>query len=194
MRLSFLIIAILISSCGQMFEDTETLTSSAAVRARVNSLTNDDMKLAEKIKPFVGNFLTVQETVNWKKKNPRDGQSSLDSYINSSEFDRIIYDREQYIYRNYTLYFESKANIKNLTGEGYIGVCWRDIKTIAVQKEWWDSVSEDWKKILILHELGHCYLKRSHETKKRSVMESVLIYPSEYNDDKDYYDKELFGM
>ena len=103
-------------------------------------------------------------------------------------------ERAEYQATTSRLSFDPDSTISALTGKSFVGVCWRGSKIVIISSEFWeDNQSEElWRDILVFHELGHCFLKRPH--KENSLMEPVLIYPSEYKSKEDFYNKELFGM
>lgn len=90
---------------------------------------------------------------------------------------------------------------KDYSAEKYIGVCNTDPKTgkkeILVDQATWNA-HPDWRTVLILHELGHCWpgVLRNHYTplgKCRSIMEAALISSSVYTQFKEYLQYELFN-
>jgi hypothetical protein len=200
MRLSLLLIAILISACGKNFEDLDGANAPQAVINKV--LTRAEKALVDReIVPFIGSFLSTQEKLRLENdlkvgKSTYPSAWHLNEYTNSAEFNAKMGNRATALTYSYKIYFESRERITQLTQKPYVGVCWRGSKVIILNKDWWDDrkVAKDevFQKILVFHELGHCYLKRPHKT--NSIMEAILIYPSEYTPKKDFYDKELFGM
>lgn len=88
--------------------------------------------------------------------------------------------------------------------EEFDGVCHKysnGTKEIIIRKNWWINASEDFKRLMIFHELGHCALSRSHKNEKipyktiqynESIMSDVLMNPYYYKTYLDLYDNELF--
>lgn len=141
--------------------------------------------------PYVGNFFAIQEKLKLEKSGTSGPQ--LDDLINSLDFNAKVGEKATELAKEYILYFDSQEKIKELTGQSLVGFCARECNKIVIDKDWWDSTSDDDKKIMVLHQLGHCYLKRNHTAAGvKSIMEAVLIYPSQYSSDKDFYDNELF--
>jgi hypothetical protein len=96
-------------------------------------------------------------------------------------------------------------NLYDLTidykAEKYIGVCNTDPKTgkkeILIDTATWNA-HPDWRTVLILHELGHCWpgVLRGHYTTVgncRSIMEAKLISSTTYAQYKEYLQYELFN-
>lgn len=74
---------------------------------------------------------------------------------------------------------------------------------ITVDKTYWSRVSKEARLGLVLHELGHCVLKRPHDnnvviTQGNYQVPKSLMYPYNFYDDgysfmETYYFKELFN-
>lgn len=81
-----------------------------------------------------------------------------------------------------------------------LGVCTlgEGAPTITISSTQWASLSEDTKELLLLHEMGHCLLNRSHDNNEGAARkwESIMLqWPqriSDYSQNKDQYLKELF--
>ncbi len=100
------------------------------------------------------------------------------------------------------------VNFGDIENEDFQGVCYTytdGSKEIIIRKEWWDSHTDDYRKSLIYHELGHCRLNREHlddtveshgegegEIFKTSMMNSVIVSPRDYTRFTDSYHTELF--
>jgi hypothetical protein len=67
-----------------------------------------------------------------------------------------------------------------------------DIPVITLDRNYWNTAIEADKEPIILHELGHCILKRGH-VNYRSIMEPSSPSGFVYLPNKDYYLKELFS-
>lgn len=87
-------------------------------------------------------------------------------------------------------------------GEKIIGYCWPVYpKFINIDLNWWATHTDKMiREELIFHELGHCMLYRLHNDKldkhgnKESIMHSSgLVGPSQYENNKKKYIKELCG-
>lgn len=95
-------------------------------------------------------------------------------------------------------------NFGNTENKEFDGVCHKysnGTKEIIIRKAWWISTTEDFKRLMIFHELGHCALERSHKNEKipfrtiqynESIMSAVLMNPFYYKSFRDSYDHELF--
>ena len=99
-------------------------------------------------------------------------------------------------------------NFGNPENEDYEGVChiyFDKTREILIRKDWWDRYanekSQTHRRLMIFHELGHCYLDREHNNEKitvendeynLSLMSSVLIPSNDYKNFMSYYDYELF--
>ena len=70
--------------------------------------------------------------------------------------------------------------------------------TVVINKATWDVISDEEREELILHELGHCVLKRKHKDATRpdgapeSIMYPYSMLPEEYEKYKVEYHEELF--
>lgn len=96
------------------------------------------------------------------------------------------------------------VNFGDTENENYQGVCFEytdGTKEVIIRQEWWDSVSDVYKRSLLFHELGHCRLGRDHlddtydvdgKSYKVSMMNSVIVRPTVYNTYSDEYHTELF--
>lgn len=100
------------------------------------------------------------------------------------------------------------VNFGDIENVDFQGVCYTytdGSKEIIIRKEWWDGHTDDYRKSLIYHELGHCRLNREHlddtveslgegegEIFKTSMMNSVIVRPRDYNRFTDSYHRELF--
>lgn len=81
-----------------------------------------------------------------------------------------------------------------------VGLCTRwsnGYRQIQVDRAYWDYISENEKRSLIFHELGHCDLNRNHEeTVMSNYWPTSLMYPYNfgYPDGMEaYYMNELFN-
>jgi len=95
-------------------------------------------------------------------------------------------------------------NFGDTENDDFDGVCFtypNGDKEIIIKKSWWDRNSETQREILILHELGHCQLGRTHDEQKAEVdgkevpvtiMNSTIPLSSHYKDYKDGYLNELY--
>lgn len=79
---------------------------------------------------------------------------------------------------NSTIYVPSKFNEleDNVIGRCYWGLDWQ---YIDIDKSFWMQASESERETLIFHELGHCVLKREHNSKMNADnMPESIMYPS----------------
>ena len=99
-----------------------------------------------------------------------------------------------------------------------VGVCrtWSNgDREVLINKDWWNGTTDPYRKILIFHELGHCYFNRSHDSTKETNVASPyynmprsIMYPvinpivtwyntsgafGSYASYPDYYHQELSG-
>lgn len=79
-----------------------------------------------------------------------------------------------------------------------VGVCFYipSGNEIFIDPVYWNNVNENKKRILILHELGHCVLNRRHKNDRHngvhlSLMNETVINGSDYNEYYDFYHTEL---
>lgn len=96
------------------------------------------------------------------------------------------------------------VNFGDIKNPEFQGVCYSysdGSKEIIIRKSWWDGHTDDYRRSLIYHELGHCRLGREHlddtrevngETLKVSMMNSVIVRPRDYDRFTSPYHKELF--
>lgn len=96
------------------------------------------------------------------------------------------------------------GNIENIENDSFQGVCYTytdGSKEVIIRKTWWDNHTDDYRRSLIFHELGHCRLDREHlddtrevsgEVLKISMMNSVIVRPRDYERFTDPYHEELF--
>ena len=70
---------------------------------------------------------------------------------------------------------------------------------IVIDYEWFNKVNDYYKRILVLHELGHCELRRGHNDNRftagcpLSIMHSNVLPYSCYLATPDYYMEEFYG-
>jgi len=72
-------------------------------------------------------------------------------------------------------------------------------RSITIDQPYWNALSSTHKKVLLFHELGHCYLNRDHNDNMlqdgeiESIMHSSLdIHDWYFEAHKEFYLKELF--
>ena len=91
--------------------------------------------------------------------------------------------------------------------KNWVGVCrkWNnsDYREIAIEKKYWDSIDDNGKKQLLMHELGHCELDKGHNDIEDgycpvSVMRSYAFNQNELDNCFDinfnYYLEELLDI
>lgn len=70
--------------------------------------------------------------------------------------------------------------------------------TIIIRQDTWQKMGEAEREELLFHELGHCVLSRKHrkdignEGMPKSIMNPYLIRGELYQENRDYYLRELF--
>jgi hypothetical protein len=114
--------------------------------------------------------------------------------------------------------FEKACNIKVTTpiffvdiksDQGTVGICWNKDKWfhfIEIDKSYWNVATDSERMQLVLHELGHCELKRDHDETTSIFFDSEhgiveepwsLMYPSlsfiDFDNRKQHYLDELCG-
>ncbi|RLA65901.1 MAG: hypothetical protein DRQ88_08470 [Epsilonproteobacteria bacterium] len=126
------------------------------------------------------------------------GELKLPSPLKNSN----IYSLGNTLVSNYSVAFDDFSKYPEPIN-GFIGVCCRNNNKILIDENYWNDASQEAKDLLIMHELGHCHLKRPHTPEGvKSIMNAVLIRPSEYDpkdnkgeskpdSPKSDYDKEL---
>lgn len=72
--------------------------------------------------------------------------------------------------------------------------------TITVSEADWNISTEEQKESLMLHEMGHCVLRRQHKSEYNpeinapdSLMNPYVVQPNDFIPFKDYYISELFS-
>jgi hypothetical protein len=83
-----------------------------------------------------------------------------------------------------------------------VGLCYYQNEKIVIDREYWNNAREENKERLIFHELGHCYLKRSHKNEKNLNGECLSFMRGELNCSlnlysslwRKYYIDELFNQ
>lgn len=131
-------------------------------------------------------------------------------------FSLSFYNKRTYVepeFKPFVEEFEKKCNCKiemeiifdNLDGfsEETAGVCnffYGPSKVILIQRKYWKYYTEENKRQLIFHELGHCELGKQHNERKMEVdgrdLPYSFMYPSmfDYPENlKEHYDNELFN-
>ncbi len=72
--------------------------------------------------------------------------------------------------------------------------------TIIINSKNWGKMNESAREALMFHELGHCVLFRHHldkmmaENVPESMMYPVALPPATYDEYRDHYHRELFGV
>ncbi len=59
-----------------------------------------------------------------------------------------------------------------------IGSCNTGTKKISFLKSYWESANEAQKKLVVYHELAHCYLNRDHDSNTLNGLALSIMYPS----------------
>jgi hypothetical protein len=59
-----------------------------------------------------------------------------------------------------------------------IGTCFSVSKEIKILESYWNGASESQKRLLIYHELAHCYLNRPHKIKLVNGVHVSIMYSS----------------
>lgn len=68
--------------------------------------------------------------------------------------------------------------VNSLSSSQAIGTCYSLSKEIQILESYWKSASESQKKLLIYHELAHCYLNRPHKNQVVNGIPVSIMYPS----------------
>lgn len=86
----------------------------------------------------------------------------------------------------------------NGLNENTLGVC-KSSGVIYLNRSRWNALNVTQRRIVLFHELGHCYLGRGHTRGynasrgiPKSIMNADLFYFSHYLDNTAYYHAELF--
>jgi hypothetical protein len=126
------------------------------------------------------------------------------TYSNSSghgSFSSLIKSFDSYLYKfkgeNLPLSNLSISIVTSLGLSQAIGTCNSITKEIQVLESYWNSANDSQKKILIFHELAHCYLNRSHNSNVVNGFPVSMMYPStidesDFNAFESLYIEELF--
>ena len=85
----------------------------------------------------------------------------IDSFVEEfkSLAESFNYPLENYII--YTKITDLKSASTHILGQCHI---YGNDRLVLVDQAFWQTASEDHKRSLVFHELGHCYLNRSHRT------------------------------
>lgn len=82
---------------------------------------------------------------------------------------------------------------------GYCEMGGNQSPTIVIDQTYWNSADEGARKSLLLHELGHCVLNRTHDAKltnagvPESLMNPYTIPSNVFDYNENYYWQELFA-
>ncbi len=122
------------------------------------------------------------------------GPSELQPYVNSFVNVGAVYGQKLDL-SDITIQFGDLSQY----GSGVIGLCEMGYRKplITLNESWWNRVDRQQRELLLVHELGHCSLKRPHRTdtvKSRplSIMYPLIISNSTYLGFKEEYDRELY--
>ncbi|MEK6706909.1 MAG: putative metallopeptidase [Bdellovibrionota bacterium] len=91
------------------------------------------------------------------------------------------------------------GEMESPTERGICEILGDNTPTIKINKEAWDTMTEEEKESLIFHEMGHCVLRRKHKKEMDangqpvSLMSPYMIDPMIYKYNAKYYYKELFS-
>ncbi len=85
-------------------------------------------------------------------------------------------------------------------GSGVIGLCETGYgsRTVTLDPDFWNVVSDTQKRLLMHHELGHCILYRPHRStflttgREASIMYPIILSSATYAANEEYYLNELF--
>ncbi len=69
-----------------------------------------------------------------------------------------------------------KGRLTKINGSA-VGICIKhDMKEILIDREFWERSSQLIKELIVFHELGHCYLHKSHnnQTATNGTCESIM--------------------
>jgi len=178
MRLSFLLVAFLIISCGKVLEDGMECTG---VDRNAGSVSHER---APSLVQAVGNYARLKYIYD-QKINP-----ILENNLSPTR-EESINNLGVTLRNRHAITFD---NLKAYPGDikGWIGVCCKANKKIIIDSGFWDSTTQDQRNLLIMHELGHCDIGREHTPQGvKSIMYSSIITPGVYNPNSNYPNKEL---
>jgi len=68
--------------------------------------------------------------------------------------------------------------VKSLSNSQAIGTCHSISKEIKILESYWTRASDSQKKLLVYHELAHCYLNRPHKSQLVNGIPVSIMYPS----------------
>ncbi len=146
-----------------------------------------------------GNVLKKDVVNKDSKRQYASTNAAFKPYVDKFE----AYGKKELASDNFTV-SDVPINFGDTENEAFDGVCFtytNGDKEIIIKKEWWDKNSETQREILILHELGHCSLGRTHDEEKAQVdgkaipvtiMNSTIPLSSQYKDYKEGYLSELY--
>jgi hypothetical protein len=94
--------------------------------------------------------------------------------------------------------FKSLPYLNKEKTRKYVGICyefWNGEKEIHIDTEFWYNSTESQKRLLMLHELGHCDLDRDHEERLGVNGKPIsIMFPSlfDWGENEEGYIRELF--
>jgi hypothetical protein len=137
--------------------------------------------------------------------------------LNGLVFSGIIYRKanidpelETYVdyFQDVALLYNVRIELKNITIEfadqypvkGWVGLCDTSSATISkvtFLRSYFNKISLEQRYALVLHELGHCVLKKGHDATMIDKCPTSIMHPSDglggcYFKNQDYYLTELF--
>lgn len=99
------------------------------------------------------------------KKNHRIIDPSFNTYITSFHNDALKYGKD---FRSWSI----KVQFGNAMGHN--GYCYAEDKTVMIDVNEWDRLTEVERIILIYHELGHCFMGLKHNNNNNSIMNTYI--------------------
>jgi len=126
------------------------------------------------------------------------GPDELEKYVVKFVDDAKAYGIDVLPAMNPTL--EIQISSLDTYGESVIGLCETSEgkRRVTFDPDFWNTVSETQKELLVHHELGHCVLHRAHQTNRlptnayASIMYPMLLTNETYLGNASYYLQELF--
>lgn len=88
------------------------------------------------------------------------------------------------------------GSIEKIHAEGTIGLCnhrFNEPNHVIIDKDFWESASENSKELIVFHELGHCYLSRGHNDSKKDDGTCASIMRSGRGGCVDFYNRSNKG-
>ena len=121
---------------------------------------------------------------------------SFAPYVAQFEQNSVIYSASAVQVTNLKIQFGPMATAEE---RGVCDITGDQTPVITIDQAYWDSTTEDARKALIFHEMGHCVLRRLHlatlgtDGAPTSLMNPYTIDGSTYDAHQDSYLHELYA-